>query len=90
MNTTELKEWLLQNGGPAILLNVELSENKSRDIAKNAVSHLLGIPKVNAILNYLDEFQTQSRDKKTLEHLIHYYKETCIDNFFPKTCRIRI
>lgn len=84
MNTAELKEWLLLNGGPAIQLNIQFSQNTNKVIDINAVSCLLDIPNVKSTLDYIDGFNTQSRDKKTLEHLIHYYKDSCIEKFFPR------
>lgn len=80
-----LEEWLLENGGPAIQLRMSALQNSS-NVEKDtdhAVSALLDIDEVHSVLNYLDGFQTPNRDKKTLEHLIHYYKDTCIENFFP-------
>lgn len=84
MNTAELREWLLLNGGPAIQLNIQFSHSANRGIDINAVSDLLDIPKVKSILDYIDGFDTRLRDKKTLEHLIHYYKDSCIEKFFPR------
>ena len=86
MNDNDLENWVYEQGGPAIQLRMYMrqSENKSKKDVENSVSKLLNIEEVNTILNYLDGFKIQSRDKKTLEHLIHYYKETCIDNFFPQ------
>lgn len=85
LHDNDLENWLLEQGGPAIQLRMYMrqSENISKKDAENAISKLLNFEEVNTVLNYLDGFQTQSKDKKTLEHLIHYYKETCIDNFFP-------
>lgn len=80
-----LENWLLEQGGPAIRLRMYNLHNSSyleNDI-NNSVSELLVINEVHSILNNLDGFQTPDRDKKTLEHLIHYYKDTCIENFFP-------
>lgn len=80
-----LEEWLLENGGLAIQLRMYSLQNSSRaeNETDNAVSALLDLDEVHFILNYLDGFQTPDMDRKTLEHLIHYYKDTCIDNFFP-------
>ncbi len=80
-----LEEWLLENGGPAIQLRMSALRNSGdiENAADNAVSVLLDIDEVHSLLNYLDGFQTPDRDKKTLEHLIHSYKDTCIENFFP-------
>lgn len=80
-----LENWLLEQGGPAIRLrmyNLHKSSYLENDI-NNSVSELLAINEVHSILNNMDGFQTPDRDKKTLEHLIHYYKDTCIENFFP-------
>ena len=80
-----LENWLLEQGGPAIRLRMatlQNSNNLGNDV-NNSVSALLAIDEVHAILNNLDGFQTSNRDKKTLEHLIHYYKDNCIENFFP-------
>lgn len=83
MDFTDLENWVLEQGGPAIQLRIyaRQSDNESKSNVVNAVSKLLNIEEVNTILNHLDGFNTQTRDKKTLEHLIHYYKDTCIDNF---------
>ncbi len=80
-----LEDWLLEQGGPAVKLRMSNLHNSNVlgiDVA-NSVSALLAIDDVHTILNYFDGFQTLNRDKKTLEHLIHYYKDTCIENFFP-------
>jgi hypothetical protein len=83
MNYSELENWILKQGGPSFYLRayekgrVKLNNNE-------ALSRLLELDEVNKALDFLDAFNTQSRDKKTLEHLIHYYKESCIDNFFSK------
>lgn len=80
-----LKEWLLENGGPAIQLQINKnSSNHQINNGINNVSKLLQLEKVTRILDYLDGFETESRDNKVLEHLIHYYKDTCIENFFPQ------
>ncbi len=85
MNGKNLESWVLEQGGPAIQLRMIMqSKNTSEKDVENAVSKLLNLEEVNTLLSYLDGFNTQSRDKKTLEHLIHYYKESCIDNFFPQ------
>lgn len=81
----DLEKWLLAQGGPAIQLRMyaQQTSNNSKNDTDDAVSSLLAIDEVHSILNNLDAFQTPNRDKKTLEHLIHYYKDTCIENFFP-------
>ena len=80
-----LENWLLEQGGPAIRLRMSTLQNSSNfgNDTDNSVSELLAIDEVHTILNNLDGFQTLDRDKKTLEHLIHYYKDTCIEKFFP-------
>lgn len=81
----KLEEWLREHGGPAIQLRLsalQKSGGAKSDIDNN-VSALLNIEGVHSVLNYLDGFKTAGRDKKELEHLIHYYKDTCIDSFFP-------
>ncbi|MCL1858930.1 MAG: hypothetical protein FWF92_06815 [Oscillospiraceae bacterium] len=79
------KQWLLENGGPAIQLRMVALKNTNsvENNSENAVLALLDIDGVHLILNKFDGFQTSDRDKKTLEHLIHYYKDTCIERFFP-------
>jgi len=85
MNCAELEDWLLEQGGPSIKLRVYNLKNDLPEIdAKKAVSMLLQCREVNTALGFLDGFKVQARDKKTVEHLIHYYKETCIDHFFSK------
>lgn len=81
----ELEKWLLSQGGPAIKLRIAAlnASNGSLRDANDAVSDLLAIDEVRSLLSYLDAFQTSSRDKKTLEHLIHYYRDTCLANYFP-------
>ena len=78
-------QWLIGNGGPVIQLRLSDLKNANgvKNDVDNAVSVLLDIDRVRKILNYFDAFQTSDRDKKTLEHLIHYYKDSCIENFFP-------
>ena len=77
-------QWLLENGGPAIQLRLSALQNSIDKDTENAVSELLEIDNVRTILNYFNAFQTQNRDTKTLEHLIHYYKENCLETFFPQ------
>lgn len=79
-------QWLIENGGPAIRLRLSVLPDSgiSENDADCAVSDLLGIDAVRIVLNYFDGFQTQDRDKKTLEHLIHCYKENCLETFFPQ------
>lgn len=86
MNGKDLENWVLEQGGPAIQLKmcyVQTKNTSESDIEK-LISKLLNLEEVKTLLSYLDGFNTQSRDKKTLEHLIHYYKESCIDSFFPQ------
>ncbi|MDF2841860.1 MAG: hypothetical protein K0R00_286 [Herbinix sp.] len=85
MDYEQLEDWLLEHGGPAIQLRMYAGQTdvKSKVIVENAVSKLLDIDEVNVILDYMDGFNTPLRDNKSLEHLIHYYKDTCIENFFP-------
>jgi len=84
-----LENWLQEQGGPAIQLRLcalRDSKKSKEDSAKayaKAVSALLKIEEVYYVLNYMDGFNTPDRDDKTFEHLIHYYKDTCIENFFP-------
>jgi hypothetical protein len=80
-----LKNWLSEQGGPAIQLRLSAMKNTNgvKNDVDNAVSTLLEIESVRKILNYFDAFETSDRSKKTLEHLIHYYKDTCIERFFP-------
>jgi len=73
----QLENWLLEQGGPAIHLRLSGGANK------DAISALLDMEEVHAILDYFDGFNTQERDKKTLEHLVHYFKEPCIYFYFP-------
>ena len=76
-------QWLLENGGPAIQLRLSALNNLNAEDTENAVSELLSIDGVRAIFDYYDGFKTTDRDLKTFEHLIHYYKETCMETFFP-------
>jgi len=84
-----LEKWLQEQGGPAIQLRLcalRDSKKSKEDVAKanaKAVSALLKIDEVHSVLNYMDGFNTQARDAKTFEHLIHSYRETCIEKFFP-------
>lgn len=80
-----LENWLLEQGGPAIKLRLSALQdfNKSQNEISSFVSALLDLDDVHSILDKLDGFQTPERDKKTLEHLIHFYKDTCIESFFP-------
>lgn len=79
-----IEDWLLEQGGPAIRLRMS-NMKKSNNLKNNvdaSVSALLAIDEVHSIINNLDGFHTMDRDKKTLEHLIHYFKDTCIENYF--------
>jgi hypothetical protein len=81
----EIEKWLTENGGPAIQLRLAAlrnSGNAKNDIS-TIISALIDIEGVRPVLNNLDGFKTTGLDKKELEHLIHYYKDTCIDSFFP-------
>ena len=82
----ETESWLLEQGGPAVLLRMHSlrPENVTEEHAEKAFLGLLAMEETEALLQLLDGFKTQSRDKKSLEYLIHSHKETCIDHFFPK------
>lgn len=78
--------WLHKNGGPAIQLRLlALRDSRGVEIDKKcAVSALLDVDDVRLIMEYFDAFKTTDRHLKTLEHLIHYYKDTCLETFFPR------
>jgi hypothetical protein len=78
-------QWLLENGGPAIRLRASSLHEpwKSETDADSCVSALLDIDEVQTLLNYFDAFQASVNDIRPLRHIVHYYKDTCIDNFFP-------
>lgn len=81
----KIENWLLEQGGPAIQLrmkNLQIGDYSKKEINK-IVSELLDIGGVEILFHYMDGFKTPNRDNKTFEHLIHYYKDSCIDNFFP-------
>ena len=78
----KLENWLQEHGGSAIQLRL-CSINGSKNESLNAISTLLDIEEVHSLLNLFDQFRTSGRDIKALEHLIHSYRDTCIDNFFP-------
>lgn len=85
MFNEETINWLIGQGGPAIQLrlsNLQIGKKSKKEI-ENIVLKLQNIEEVVLILNYLDGFKTEERDIKTFEHLIHYYKDTCIENYFP-------
>jgi hypothetical protein len=85
MNDSELENWVLEQGGPAIKLRIHnRNEDNSQIDIEKTVSTLLKLNEVNIALDFLDAFKIQIRDKKTIEHLVHFYKDTCIDNFFPR------
>lgn len=89
MNDHDRIEWLLENGGPAARLRVaaDLHEGCSdREIAAS-VSELTGIEAVGQLLGYLDPFRSLDQptvDKKIAHDLIHCYRETSLENFFPR------
>ena len=80
--TVKIENWLQEQGGPAIQLRLCTVSNSKNDYSK-AISALLDVDEVHSLLNYFDPFRTSGKDIKALEHLIHYYKDTCLDNFFP-------
>lgn len=84
MSNSDLISWILENGGPAIQLRIFNSRPDNKKDINTIISNLLSLKEVNTALDYLDAFEVEAKDKKTLEHLIHYYKDTCIDNFFPR------
>lgn len=79
-----LKEWLIENGGPSILLHIERDRNKDKMFENGLISKLLEIEDIKKLMSCMDQFIPQPRENKALEHLLHYYKETCIDHFFPR------
>ena len=83
-NDINLKDWLANNGGPSILLQIENNNKQKNKFDNRLTSKLLEIEGVQNLLSYLDPFSAKPREKKTLEHLLHYYKDTCIDQFFPR------
>ncbi len=89
MNDHDQIEWLLENGGPAVRLQVatNLDEGYSDRETENAVSELSGIEEVGQLLCYLDPFRALDQptvDKKLAHDLIHCYRETSLENFFPR------
>lgn len=85
MNYSELENWVLEQGGPSFKLRIHnRNEDKSQIDIEKTVSMLLKLDEVNIALDFLDAFKIQLRDKKTIEHLVHFYKDTCIDNFFGR------
>ena len=89
MKDRELIDWLLENGGPAIQLRKaeEVGEDlTSREFAP-FISELLEIETVQQILGYLDAFSILEQtevSKKTIHDLVHCYRETSLENFFPR------
>jgi len=67
-NDNDLKDWLLENGGPAIQLQInrDLPDQKLYGYIENAVSRLLKIEGVAAFLNCLDAFKTMQETKRRL------------------------
>lgn len=85
MNSRELESWAWDQGGPSIRLRIySLRKEKARMNVESICSELLRLEEVKAAPNCLNAFQTQARDKKTIEHLVHYYKAPCIDRCFSK------
>lgn len=86
MADTDLKNRLLEQGGPAVHLRIHSAQpgHIHKDCCEKAVPELLKMEEVSALLSLLDGCSTNVRDKKTLEHFIHSYRETCIDQFFPR------
>lgn len=86
MADTDLKNRLLEQGGPAVLLRIHAAQpgHIHKDCCEKAVSELLKMEEVSALLSLLDGCSTNVPDKKTLEHFIHSYRESCIDQFFPR------
>jgi hypothetical protein len=85
----KLIEWLLENGGPAIRLQVaaELDGCIRAAEIERSVADLLEIEAVCHLLSYLDPFCAQDQrtiDKKTAHDLVHCYRETSLENFFPQ------
>jgi len=78
------KEWLALNGGPSVLLHIERDKKSGKASEKKLVSKLLKIEEVQSLLSYMDQFAAQPRGKKELEHLLHYFKDVCVDQFFPR------
>jgi hypothetical protein len=86
MTDTDLRNWLIEEGGPAVQLRIHAAQpgNIAKECCESAVSELLAMEEVSALLSLLDGCNTNMQDKKTLEHFIHSYRETCIDHFFPQ------
>jgi len=89
MNDRELIEWLMENGGSAIRLRLaeEIGAGLPSSEYKGSVAELLEIEAVQQLLGYLDAFsileQTEGT-KKLIHDLIHCYRETSLENFFPR------
>jgi len=81
----EILNWIYSNSGPAIRLRlsrkcmIDLSEEEKQSY----VSELEKMEEVTKALHYFDAFCDVPIENKPLEHLIHYYKDICIDQFFP-------
>jgi len=65
-------------------LHIERDRNKDKVFENGLISNLLEIEDIKKLMSCMDQFIPQPREKKALEHLLHYYKETCIDHFFPR------
>jgi len=77
-------QWLRENGGPAIQLRLSILRNSSSDDIQNAISALLAVDDVCTIMDYYDAFKTTDWNLKKIEHLIHFYKDYCLETFFPR------
>lgn len=85
MNDNDLVEWISQNAGPSLKLRLftnGLYSGSAQEIDEIIIK-LMELKEVNTALNYFDAFETVPIENKSIEHLIHYYKDSCIDQFFP-------
>ena len=79
-------QWLLENGGPAIKLNMmyeKLIDEDSFD-KNELVSELLQIEKVKAAFTYFDKFKHyKTMSGRELGGFIHNCYEDCYELFMP-------
>ncbi|MBN2392801.1 MAG: hypothetical protein JXR84_18870 [Anaerolineae bacterium] len=85
METQELVQWLLDNGGPAIWYRtlVELAETPSHSDVELALRALLQTEKVQWLLEQMDQFGQITHVDIRVLNALHGMKPTCLENVIP-------
>jgi hypothetical protein len=89
MNDHNLIDFLLEHGGPAVRLRLaaDLAQDLPVEAREQAAAGLLAVEEVQRLLAFLDPFRAldgPTVERRYAHDLIHCYRETSLENFFPR------